>query len=153
MLSSKQIDRMLDAIIAREGGYVNHPSDPGGETKYGISRRAHPGVDIRNLTLDGARDIYRSHYVKPYRIAEIHNDRLAEWILDWVVHSGSSAIRTIQRELKITVDGRVGRETLVALTGIEDPRDVLRWRLKFLVGLTKHPFIKGWVNRLLELGL
>jgi len=48
-----------------EGGYVNNPNDPGGETKYGISKRAHPNVDIANLTLDEAKEIYLDEYWMP----------------------------------------------------------------------------------------
>lgn len=57
---------MFDSIIAfvlgEEGGYVNHPSDPGGETKYGISKRSYPAVDIKNLTKQDAIEIYRNDY-------------------------------------------------------------------------------------------
>ena len=48
-----------------EGGYVNDPVDPGGETKYGISKRAYPKVDIKNLTLDKAYEIYYRDYWLP----------------------------------------------------------------------------------------
>ncbi len=45
-----------------EGGYVNDPQDPGGETKYGISKRAYPNEDIKNLTLDRAYELYKRDY-------------------------------------------------------------------------------------------
>lgn len=45
-----------------EGGYINDPKDPGGETNYGISKRNHPDVDIKNLTLQGAMEIYQKEY-------------------------------------------------------------------------------------------
>ncbi|MHB8602203.1 MAG: glycoside hydrolase family 108 protein [Nitrosotalea sp.] len=47
---------------AKNGGYTNDPTDPGGETKYGISKRAHPNVDIANLTPQQAADIYANEY-------------------------------------------------------------------------------------------
>lgn len=49
-------------VVGIEGGYVNNPADPGGETKYGLSKRANPDLDIANLTLDQAHAIYRTKY-------------------------------------------------------------------------------------------
>lgn len=55
----------VEFILEFEGGYVNHPNDPGGETNFGISKRAHPDVDIKNLTRDDAIAIYKREYWKP----------------------------------------------------------------------------------------
>lgn len=55
-------DRAFALLIGEEGGYVNDPADPGGETKYGISKRAYPAIDIKNLTLDQAKAIYKRDY-------------------------------------------------------------------------------------------
>lgn len=57
----------VNAVLGpnEEGGYVNDPNDPGGETKFGISKRAHPTVDIANLTRDGAIEIYWTEYWSP----------------------------------------------------------------------------------------
>jgi lysozyme family protein len=49
-------------VVGEEGGYVNDPADPGGETRYGISKRAYPDVDIKNLTLAQAQAIYQRDY-------------------------------------------------------------------------------------------
>jgi len=49
-------------IFKWEGGYVNDPADPGGETKFGISKRAYPSVDIKNLTKQAAQEIYQRDY-------------------------------------------------------------------------------------------
>ena len=57
--------RCIRHILNEEGGYVNHAKDPGGETKYGISKRAYPHLDINNLTLDEAEAIYRLDYWEP----------------------------------------------------------------------------------------
>ena len=58
-------DDAFEALMAHEGGYANDPRDPGGETKYGISKRAYPAVDIRNLTLEAAKAIYKRDYWRP----------------------------------------------------------------------------------------
>ena len=55
-------DRAFRFLIGEEGGYVNDPADPGGETKFGISKRAYPQLDIKSLTLDQAKAIYRRDY-------------------------------------------------------------------------------------------
>ena len=48
---------IIEGVIEKEGGYVNDPDDPGGETKYGISKKAFPKEDIKNLTIVRAKDI------------------------------------------------------------------------------------------------
>jgi lysozyme family protein len=58
-------DEAFDVLIGHEGGYVNHPGDPGGETKFGISKRAYPALDIKALTLGQAKAIYRRDYWIP----------------------------------------------------------------------------------------
>ncbi|OXE36892.1 MAG: hypothetical protein CGW95_04725, partial [Phenylobacterium zucineum] len=52
-------DQAFEVLIGHEGGYTNNPQDPGGETKFGISKRAYPDQDIANLTLDAAKAIYK----------------------------------------------------------------------------------------------
>ena len=58
-------DKLITFVLEEEGGYVNHPSDPGGETKFGISKRSYPDVDIKNLTKPEAIEIYRNDYWQP----------------------------------------------------------------------------------------
>lgn len=58
-------DRVISFILNEEGGYSQNPQDPGGETKYGISKRAHPTVDIAALTPEAAKAIYRRDYWNP----------------------------------------------------------------------------------------
>lgn len=59
-------DRAFAIIVGLEGGYVNDPKDPGGETKYGLSKRANPDLDIKTLTLGMAQDRYRTRYWNPH---------------------------------------------------------------------------------------
>lgn len=154
MLWTVAVDRMLDRLIAREGGYVNHPEDPGGETKYGISKRAYPDLDIKSLTIDDAKRIYYRDYFTRFSLHELRHEQTVEWVLDWVVNSGPGAIGRLQRELGLIRDYVVGPQTIKALNEMDDPKNILRWRLKFFTEIPpKHPFLRGWVNRLLELGL
>lgn len=152
MLSPSDVNQLIANVIKREGGYVDHPKDPGGRTKYGISQRSYPDEDIRGLTLERASEIYRRDFIERHGIHELADYRTAELVVDWLVHSGPLAIRTLQRRLDVRVDGIIGPETRARLNQVE-PRQILRWRLEFLIGLTGHPFIKGWVKRLFELGL
>lgn len=147
------VNVMIERLIDREGGYVHDFRDPGGETKFGISKRSYPDLDIKKLTRDDAKRIYRRDFYERFGLDRIRDPRTAEWILDWLVHSGPSVIGRLQQELGLTPDGILGPETAKALNQLPDPKDILRWRLKFLVRLTKHPFILGWINRLVELGL
>lgn len=60
------INKVWNRLLVVEGGYVNDPNDPGGETKYGISKRFYPRVDIKNLTKDDAKKIFVKDYFNPY---------------------------------------------------------------------------------------
>lgn len=61
----ENFDKAFALTIGVEGGHSNDPRDPGGETQYGISKRYHPNIDIKNLTLDGAKEIYLKEYWLP----------------------------------------------------------------------------------------
>jgi hypothetical protein len=61
----ESFDKAFELIIGLEGDYSNDPDDPGGETKYGICKRYNPGIDIKNLTVDQAKDIYLTRYWIP----------------------------------------------------------------------------------------
>ena len=52
-------DEIIEVTLHHEGGYVHDPSDLGGETNYGIAKRFYPDVDIKNLTKEGAKEIYK----------------------------------------------------------------------------------------------
>lgn len=58
----------IKKVVLREGGYVNDPKDPGGETKYGVSKKAYPNLDIARLTVDEAIEIYKNDYWIPARV-------------------------------------------------------------------------------------
>lgn len=162
MPSTKQIDEILDNVIRREGGYVAHPKDPGGETKYGISKRSYPGLDIKNLTIPQAKDIYCRDFILPHRLQEIHHPLVMEQILDWIINSGPGVVKApervkaLQRLIGIDADGIVGTKTIEAINQYDSTalvQRILYDRLFFYCRLTKHPFITGWVRRLVELGL
>lgn len=150
MLSEAQIQKLLDGLLEREGGLVDHPQDPGGLTKFGISSKSYPEVDIRNLTKDDAKAIYRRDYLEKFRLHELSQEWNAEIVLDWLVNGGS--VKRIQRIVGVTPDGNIGPVTLRAIDKA-DPHYLLLQRLDYYLSLVPHPFLKGWVNRLKMLGL
>ncbi len=155
------LDQILDRLIKREGGYSNDKNDPGGETKYGISKRSYPQLDIKNLTIQQAKEVYIKDFIVPHQLNQIKDEDIFEDILDWLVHSGASVVKSkervkrLQQLLDVEIDGVVGPETISAINkrGKSLERLILMDRLFFLLGLTRHKYIKGWVRRLIELGL
>ena len=142
-------------LIDLEGGYSNNPLDPGGETKYGISKKSYPSEDIKNLTKERAAFLYKRDYWD-----KIKGD-LIPWpmnalIFDTAVHSGHDrAIKLAQKVFKLPQDGIIGPMTLNAVkhTNEDHCANYLRERLDFMISLNKPTFIKGWINRLFKLSL
>ena len=77
---------IVERVIEREGGYVNHPNDPGAETNMGISIKAHPKEDIKNLTKERAKEIYYSYYWIPSKAKQFplgYKKLILTWQLIW----------------------------------------------------------------------
>lgn len=152
-------ETVVHMVLEHEGGYVNHPSDPGGETKYGISKRAYPDVDIAELTEDDAADIYKRDYWD-----RIKGDDLpvgvACVVMDYAVNSGiSRASKALQSVCGIANgDGIIGPASLNAVwvtvknTSEEDVINaVTTQRQEFIRALKIYDtFGKGWERRIDE---
>lgn len=140
----------VELILKHEGGYVNHPRDPGGETNYGISKRAYPELDIRNLTREQAIAIYERDYWDKCRCDEMPSG-LALSVFDMAVNAGNArAIRILQYILGVSVDGRIGPITLAASqdTIETDIYEYANKRLEFYQSLpTWNTFGRGWTRR------
>ena len=113
--------KAVEVVLQHEGGDVNDPNDPGGETKYGISKKSYPHMDIENLTLDQAKEIYYKDWWIRYRINEIKDVQVATKVLDVLVNVGPrTGISILQRalhaagEVDVVVDGIVGPKTIQA---------------------------------------
>jgi lysozyme family protein len=122
MIREAAIDFILRPDI--EGGYANNPDDPGGETNFGISKRAHPSLDIRNLTKAQAAKIYADEYWAPTagRVADFA-PRLAFIMLDCAVNQGKGfASMALQEIVHASQDGIIGPATLAALHDTLDAR-------------------------------
>lgn len=144
--------------IAHEGGarYTETAGDTGGATKYGISKRAYPQLDIRNLTEDQAREIYRRDYWNLIKGDSIQSQAVAENIFDSAVNLGSGrTIRLVQLTLGVAQDGALGQDTLAALNKADPERFIADFTLAKIaryVGIcnkdrTQSKFLLGWLNR------
>ena len=105
-------DDAIAFVLSYEGGYVNSPQDAGGETNFGISKRAYPELDIANLTVDDARAIYKKDYWTPCQCDQLP-PALAVAVFDCAVNQGvKTACRLLQVSLGVDVDGDVGPQTV-----------------------------------------
>ena len=147
-------DKAIKIIFNIEGGYSNDKHDRGGETRFGISKRAHPTVDIKNLTECEAKAIYKEKYWDKVKADEMPNDiQLA--LFDSSVHQGvRRAIKILQRTVKVRADGIIGAKTLAAVKGY-DPDRLLSHFLteRLLQYLLDNPsqlerYGRGWFRRL-----
>lgn len=153
------VDTVLDMIIKHEGGYVNHPEDPGGETKYGISKRAYPDVEIDKLSESDAKAIYKEDYWNRIKGDDLPLS-VACVVMDYGVNSGiSRASKALQGVCGITNgDGVIGPHTLSAVwtTFKEQGKDfviegVTNQRQEFIRNLSIYDtFGKGWERRIKE---
>ena len=113
-MDEKPWQTAIDFVLKYEGGLVDNPSDPGGLTNFGISSRSYPSVDIRNLTREGAEEIYRRDYWDA-----VHGDELpgplAVAVFDSAVNQGAgTAKRMLQISLDVDADGIIGPKTIKA---------------------------------------
>lgn len=102
-----------------DGGYVNDPRDPGGETKWGISKRSFPNVNIRDLSEGQAKDIYKLEFWNPMKLDRLHDEEVAIELFDTAVNCGVTAAVAIAqksvndlnrayRRTAIREDGKMG---------------------------------------------
>ena len=143
-------------IIKHEGGYVNDPKDPGGETKFGISKRAFPSIDIKNLTLDKACELYKVNYWNPIQGDLVKSQDIATNLFDFVVNAGIYAgVKTIQKVLNVISDGKLGPGTLAAINDRDEKIlnvEFTKARFEYYKSIViKNPdlnkFLVGWKKR------
>lgn len=144
-------EQAVSFVLEREGGYVNDPSDPGGETKFGISKRSFPALNIAALTIDGAKDIYRREYWDRCHCDQMPNG-LDLLLFDAAVNQGvGAAVKMLQRGLNITDDGIVGPATLQHAHDKADSivsEFVARRAFQYAVNPKVHTYGLGWFRRL-----
>jgi lysozyme family protein len=144
-------EQAFERLIGHEGGYVNDPRDPGGETNFGISRRAYPGEDIAGMTLARAKVLYLRDYWGPAGCDAVP-DAVRFDIFDMAVNSGvKAAVKALQRTVGVTVDGVLGPHTLQAISSMPADKAFARFngaRLDLMTDLPTWPaFGRGWAKR------
>lgn len=144
-------DQAFDRLLGNEGGYVNRADDPGGETRWGISKRSYPALDIKNLTREEARAIYYQDFWVRGHMNEF-DAAIAFQLFDIAVNSGiETAVRLLQRAAGVADDGHIGPVTVEAVKRFSVPDMlmlVIAERLDFWRKLSTWPtFGKGWVGR------
>lgn len=152
-------DRCLSVVLGHEGQdtITDDPRDPGGLTRWGISAASHPGVDIRNLTREGAADIYRRDYWAPLHCDEMPL-AVALGVFDTGVNMGTkAAARMLQECVGGVVDGVIGPRTLLAVYRYPVGALVRRYstarvhRYMALGGFQTYG--KGWLSRALDVAI
>ena len=145
-------DKAIAHVLKWEGGYVDDPHDLGGATNMGISQRAHPGLDIKNLTVETATQIYREQYWRQIKGDDLP-EPLAIVLFDSAVNCGiSRSVKWLQELVQVMQDGRLGKVTLAAIYRDAD-RDLAGahcWRRErhYRMLSTFLRYGKGWLNRL-----
>lgn len=152
-------DTAFALLLGHEGDFSDHPDDPGGKTRFGITeavaRQAGYTGSMRELPIDLAKRIYLERYWKPVRADDLPPG-IRYVMFDGAVNSGpAQATLWLQRALGVQADGVIGPKTLAA--AYAHPHETLRLsilaqRLRFMTGLTNWPaFSRGWARRIADL--
>ena len=148
-------DECLKMLLHHEGGYVNHPKDPGGETNLGVTKRVYEKwggtKDMKDLTVEDVAPIYKKEYWDRCKCDDLESG--VDWaVFDWAVNSGTGrAAKAIQKICGAAQDGAIGPKTL-ALIGTQNTQYVIeefgKIRQDFYESLkTFDTFGKGWTRR------
>ena len=144
-------DACFVRLLGNEGGYVNNPADPGGETNFGISRRSYPHEDIAGMTKDRAKTLYLRDFWGPAGCDALP-DAAKFQVFDTAVNSGvHRALCFVQRAVGTIPDGILGPLTLQAIQSMPATRFIARfnaYRLIFMTDLDNWPDAgRGWARR------
>lgn len=148
-------EKCIPRILQYEGGYVNDPSDPGGETNFGISKRAFPNEDIKNLTKEKATAIYKKYYWDACNLDLITDASSALQIFDFAVNAGVKKSSTFAQHIVncYTVDGIIGPLTVKLINSTTDfVAKFTEARMNYYKDIVaKRPasakYLNGWINR------
>lgn len=157
-------DKAFELVLEIEGGYADHPNDHGGVTNYGITQkvlaewRDHPVTkeDIKNMTKEEAKDIYKDKYWDPLKLDKVIHNTLKLILFDQAVNRGViSASKAIQRVVEVNVDGKIGPATVRAINKKSELSlcfDFIKDAQHFYINICKRSpdqvvFLSGWLNR------
>ena len=148
-------EKAIEYVLEHEGGYVDDPTDRGGETNYGISKRAYPEVDIKHLTKSEAINIYKIDYwIKgkcdklPFSLQYAHFDAC----VNLGIHGANKVLQTASN---VKADGIIGSMTIKAVKDISIELYIIH-RLYKYCQIVRHnnsqaKYIGGWSNRMMTI--
>lgn len=160
-------NEIIDGILIREGGFVDHPADRGGPTCHGVTQttlaewRGHPVTadDVRNLTVGEAGELYRDRYIAKPGFLTIENQQIRAHVVDCAVNHGpANAVKMLQKAAHTFADGYLGPQTRAAVDRMDAGalyRRLCAERAKFYGQIitrdpSQHIFASGWMARLAE---
>ena len=155
----ENFDKCLEMLLHHEGGFVNHPRDPGGMTNLGVTRMVYEKwigkkvteQEMRDLTVKDVAPIYYNNYWKRCKCDDLPNG--VDWsVFDWAVNSGvGRSAKALQGIIGATQDGGIGPKTLKLIEEHEPKERIEKMHDKrqgFYEGLkTFDSFGKGWTRR------
>jgi len=148
-------EECISVVFAHEGGYAFNENDPGGETKYGISKRSYPELNIRELTREQAKGIYERDFWKPLKLYMIDNANICLELFDFSVNAGiSRAVKMAQKLAGTQEDGIMGGMTAKAINEFEGDyvkayKHARRIYYEHLGSKDRYGiFLKGWLSRI-----
>lgn len=161
------VSRIIEELLRREGGYVNHPADRGGPTAFGITQRTlsdwrgrpASAADVQALTQDEAREIYQAVYIDRPKLDLVQDVALRELLVDCAVNHGPArAVKWLQMAVGADPDGVIGPRTAAAVAqhrAADLYRRVLATRIVFYGRLIERDrsqaaFAAGWAKRAAE---
>lgn len=165
-VNSITFDQAFQRLIGHEGGYSNDERDPGNwtggkirvgklkGTKFGLAANTYPNLDIKNITLAQAKEIYKKDWWDKLGGHGLHS-AITFQLWDFAINAGKKrAIIELQQAAGVIADGIIGPKTIVAVNAL-DLNDVLlsltAERLKFYTSLSTWPtYGKGWTNRVAD---
>lgn len=148
----------IERVLQHEGGYVNDPRDPGGETHFGITQKTAKQAGytgkMRDLTRQNAIDIYYRVFWQGNQCDKLPRALAFQYFDTCVNHGAKNATRFLQQAAGVKVDGILGKATLKAVQTQPEHELILRFneaRLRFYTQLsTFKTYGKGWTNRVAE---
>ena len=162
----RRFEDYLKVILLQEGGskYTEDESDMGGATKFGISLNFYKNIkplatkeDIKNLTEEEAKQIYRIHFWNRMNLDYLDNELLKLHIFSHGVNAGvATAVKMLQRILGVIVDGKLGKTTAMTTNKYRHQPELVQGyanarKVFYDTIVSKNPsqskFIKGWYNR------
>lgn len=158
-------EKLIPTVLKFEGGFANHPSDPGGATNSGVTLSTFRSVygkdktvqDLKNMTMEQWEYIFKTRFWDRWKADNIDNQAIANLLVDWLWASGVYGIKYPQEILGVKTDGIVGLKTLAAINYYPNKKELFEklWnrRKKHFEDIVRNRpqskvFLKGWLRRL-----